>query len=142
MTDLHLTRDFPIPAERLFAWVSQPENLLKWWGPEGMHVPEGDLNFTRTGPWYSVMMNSDGQRYKVSGQVTHVDPPTSLGFTWGWHDDNDKRGSESHVTFAITDTNSGSRLTIDHRDLDDSEQSQSHEQGWNSTLRKLTALLS
>ncbi|MCA0870605.1 SRPBCC domain-containing protein [Seohaeicola saemankumensis] len=141
MTDLHMTRDFPIPPERLFAWVSRPENLLKWWGPEGMHVPEGDLDFTRTGPWYSVMVNGDGQRFKVSGHVTHVTPPTSLGFTWGWHDDNDRRGPESHVTFTISEAPNGSRLILDHRDLHDSDQSQRHEQGWASTLRKLAALL-
>lgn len=142
MSDLHLTRDFPIPPEQLFAWISRAENLLKWWGPEGMHVPQGDLDFTRTGPWYSVMQNGDGQQYKVSGHVTHVDPPNSVGFTWGWHDDDDRRGAESHVTFTVTETANGSRLTLDHRDLDDSDQSQRHEAGWTSSLRKLTAQFS
>ena len=51
-------------------------------GPRGMHVPEHNLDFSRTGPWYSVMQNAEGQTYKVSGHVTHVDPPNSVGFTW------------------------------------------------------------
>ena len=139
MTDLRLERDFEITPERLFKWVTTTEQLLKWWGPEGMHVPEHALDLSQAGAWYSVMANSEGQTYKVSGQVTHVDPPRSVGFTWGWHDDQDQRGAESHVTFTVVATASGARLVIDHRDLTDSEQSASHEGGWTSSLRKLSA---
>ena len=141
MTDLRLEREFPLPPERLFGWISTAERLLQWWGPEGMHVPEGDLDFSRTGPWYSVMTNGEGQRYKVSGQVTHVDAPHSLGFTWAWHDEQDVRGEESHVTFTVLPTASGSRLVLDHRELGDDERSASHERGWTSSLRKLAGLL-
>jgi len=141
MSDLRLERDFRVSPERLFTAVSSQSDLLQWWGPEGMHVPEGDLDFTRTGPWFSVMQDGDGQTYKVSGQVTHVDTPKSVGFTWAWHDDQDQRGAESHVTFTIEATDAGSRLILDHRDLDDSEKSARHEQGWTSSLRKLTAQL-
>ena len=139
MTDLRLERDFSVTPERLFHWVTTPEKLLKWWGPEGMDVPEHDLSFNRTGPWFSIMRNNEGQRFKVSGHVTHVDAPKSVSFTWGWHDDADQRGSESHVTFTVVASTSGARLLVDHRELDDSEQSTRHEAGWTSSLRKLTA---
>ncbi|KAE9632243.1 SRPBCC family protein [Parasedimentitalea maritima] len=139
MSDLQLEREFQVSPERLFHWVTTPEKLLKWWGPEGMHVPEHDLDLSRTGPWYSIMQNDEGQQFKVSGQVTHVDAPKSVGFTWGWHDDEDLRGGESHVTFTVVSNNDGARLLIDHRDLDDSEQSARHEAGWTSSLRKLLA---
>ena len=141
MSDLRLEREFAVSPARLFEVVTTQSELLKWWGPEGMHVPEGDLDFSRTGPWFSVMQGAEGQRYKVSGQVTHVEALKSVGFTWGWHDDSDARGVESHVTFTIAETASGARLTIDHRDLHDPEQAASHERGWTSTLTKLTKLL-
>lgn len=141
MTDLRLQRDYKVTPERLFAAVTSRAELLQWWGPEGMDVPEDDMDFTRTGPWYSVMRNSEGQRYKVSGHVTHVSPPKSVGFTWAWHDDKDARGAESHVTFTIEKTDTGARLVIDHRELGDDEISANHESGWSSSLRKLDALL-
>ncbi|NOD49254.1 MULTISPECIES: SRPBCC domain-containing protein [unclassified Ruegeria] len=140
MADLKLERDFPVSPEDLFAWISDGSRLLQWWGPEGMHVPEHNLDFSRTGPWYSVMENGEGQRYKVSGHVTHVDPPKSVGFTWGWHDDQDQRGNESHVTLSVAATDTGSRLTLDHRELADAEAAANHNQGWTSSLRKLEAL--
>jgi uncharacterized protein YndB with AHSA1/START domain len=85
------------------------------------------------------MENDEGQRYKVSGQVTHVDPPNSVGFTWAWHDNQDQRGAESHVTFSVAVTESGSRLVLDHRELADADIAGNHEQGWTSSLRKLEA---
>jgi uncharacterized protein YndB with AHSA1/START domain len=141
MTDLRLEREFSVTPDKLFDWVSAPDKLLQWWGPEGMHVPEHTLDFSRIGPWYSIMQNAEGQQFKVSGHVTHVDPPKSIGFTWGWHDPDDKRGAESHVTFTVVASDSGSRLLIDHRELGDDEISASHETGWTSALRKLSAHL-
>lgn len=141
MADLRLERDFSVSPETLFAWISDGARLLQWWGPEGMHVPEHDLDFSRTGPWFSVMENDEGQRFKVSGHVTHVKPPVSVGFTWAWHDENDKRGDESHVTFTVEATDGGARLVLDHRDLGDDEIGRSHERGWTSSLRKLEAAL-
>ncbi len=140
MADLKLEREFPVDPETLFAWVTNGAKLLQWWGPEGMHVPQHNLDFSRTGPWFSVMENSEGQQYKVSGHVTHVDPPKSVGFTWAWHDDQDQRGAESHVTFAVTATETGSRLVVDHRELVDAEAAENHNMGWTSSLRKLEAL--
>lgn len=142
MSELKIERVFPAPQDRVFAFISQTENLLKWWGPEGMHTPEHALSFEKTGPWFSVMVNGEGGRFKVSGQVTHVDAPNSVGFTWGWHDDEDRRGEESHVTISLTkDEGGGTRLVLAHRDLGDDEMSARHEEGWTSSLRKLEQLL-
>lgn len=141
MPELSLTRHFPAAPERVFEFVTQTQHLLKWWGPEGMDVPEHDLNFERKGPWMSVMRNAEGQRFKVSGHVTHIDPPNSIGFTWAWHDENDKRGVESHVTIKVVPAQAGgTELQLNHVDLPDDEAAASHEQGWISTLRKLERL--
>ncbi len=141
MSELVITREFGAPQEKVFAYISQTRHLLEWWGPEGMHVPEHDLCFDRRGPWMSVMMNDQGQRYKVSGQVTHVDPPNSVGFTWAWHDEDDKRGEESHVTIRLTPgADGGTLFELRHVDLPDDEAAANHEQGWTSSLRKLERL--
>lgn len=141
MSDLRLERDFEVSADRLYRAVTEHADLIRWWGPEGVHVPEETLDFTRTGPWHSVMIGNDsGKRFKVSGHVTHVDPPRSVGFTWAWHDDDDQRGHESHVTFTVEETASGARLVIDHRDLDSAEMVENHKMGWTSSLSKLPAL--
>lgn len=141
MTDLRLERVYPIAPTALFDLVSTPDALCQWFGPEGVDIETCEMDFTRLGPWVCVMVGREsGEKFKVSGQVTHVEAPVSVGFTWAWHDDADQRGSESHVTFSVSAAPEGARLMLDHRDLDDSEQSQQHNEGWTSTLRKLENL--
>ena len=143
MTDLSLERVFPAPLEQVFSYISKTENLLKWWGPEGVHIPEHTLNFEATGPWFSVMKNDAGQIFKVSGQVTHIDAPNSINLTWAWHDDADVRGDESHVTMTLTpDEDGGTRLILTHADLANDEAAANHNEGWTSSLRKLESIVS
>ena len=139
MPNLVMERTFDATPEKVFTYLSKAEHIVKWWGPEGMTLPEHELAFDKTGPWLSVMQNAEGQQYKVSGQVTHVDPPNSVGFTWGWHDDQDQRGAESHVTLTVEPAGEGARLILDHRELGDDEIAANHNTGWTSSLRKLEA---
>jgi len=142
MTTLTLERSFSAEIDTVFAFISKTENLLKWWGPEGVHVPEHNLDFERTGPWFSVMKNDEGQVFKVSGQVTSVSPPTAIGFTWAWHDDDDQRGAESHVIMTLSaGENGGTKLVLQHNDLADDEIAARHNEGWTSSLSKLERLV-
>jgi len=141
MADLTLERTLDAPLEKVFAFISKTEHLLKWWGPEGVFLADREISFEQTGPWTSTMQNGEGQQHKVSGQVTHVDPPHSIGFTWAWHDENDKRGVESHVTIKLVPSqNGGTALTLNHVDLPDEDSAKNHTMGWGSSLNKLEKL--
>ena len=139
MTDIRLERDFTVSPERLFVAITSKAELVQWWGPEGMSVSDSALDFSAPGPWFAVLKNAEGQTYKMSGQVTHVNAPRSLGLTWGWHDDKDARGAESFVTLTVVETAKGAKLIIEHRDLADDEIGARHEQGWTSSLNSLAA---
>lgn len=141
MADLQLEREFKVKPERLFDFVTQRENVLKWFGYEGMSFPSENMDLSRTGAWHVEMITSEGNYYKLSGHVTHVDAPKSVGFTWGWHDPDDNRGPESHVTFSIVETATGARLVIDHRELQDGDMAENHEDGWTNALNRLEAAL-
>ena len=142
MTDLKLVRVYKVSPAKLFRFVSGAAELVTWFGPEGMKAVENDLDFSREGPWFAVLRGDSGHVAKVSGHVTHVDRPNSVGFTWAWHADQDQRGAESHVTFSVTAVAGGAQLVINHRDLKDDEAAAGHERGWSSSLVKLGALFS
>ncbi|WP_158965781.1 SRPBCC family protein [Chachezhania sediminis] len=141
MPDLHMERDFPLSPEALFAWVTDPVKLLSWWGPEGIYVSGSAPDFTRVGPWQSVMTNGVDLTVQVSGHVTHVTPPKSVGLTWAWHDVDGRRGQESHVTFTVEPAPCGARLILDHRDLTDDDSAADHKRGWISTFAKLGKII-
>lgn len=141
MADIHIFRDFNVSPARLFEAITTDAQILQWWGHDGMDLSDTALDFTRTGPWHAVMIGADGARYHMSGQVTHVRPPVSVGFTWGWHDAAGVRGeAESHVTFTVGTAPGGARLTIDHRDLP-ADVAARHEKGWGGPMARLARLL-
>lgn len=138
MSDLVIERFFKSDPETLFAFVTKRENLLKWWGPESMTCEGDDLDFSAPGPWSSVMINAEGGRYKVTGDVLQVDPPHSVELSWGWHDENDDRGHESQVRMEVTsDGKGGSHFRLIHSGLADDESARNHNQGWTSSFVKL-----
>lgn len=141
MSDIRLERTFNVSPERLFEALSSRALLVQWWGHDGMTLPDENLDFSRLGPWHSEMLSDEGNRFKMSGQVTRVDPPNAIGFTWGWHDTDDQRGAESHVTFTVVETLTGSKLIIDHRELPSDEVAARHSAGWNGPMTRLDQFL-
>ena len=141
MTDLRIERTLKADVETVFGYITQTEHLVKWWGPEGMTVPEHNLDLSKPGSWTSTMVNAEGGKYKVSGEVLSVDPPNSVEFTWGWHDENDERGHNSHVRFEVTANQSGGTdFALIHSGLPDDESRNNHNSGWSSSLNKLERL--
>ena len=141
MSELVITRVFRAGIDHVYDYISKPEHVLEWWGPEGMHCPEHQLALGTKGPWMSVMQAPDGKRFHVSGDVTDVDPPRSVAFTWAWHDEEGNRGHESQVRIELETVGEATRFTMTHSGLVDAESRDSHERGWISTLVKLEKLL-
>ena len=138
MEDLKIERRFEAPLDVVFAYVTERESILKWWGPEGLTLPEESLDFSRRGPWHSVMVNAEGKRFKVSGVVREIKPPSRVEFTWAWHDDQDVRGSESIVRIELEeDGKQATRFTLIHSGLANDESRANHNMGWTSSLKKL-----
>ena len=140
MSDLILERDFKAPVSRLFEMITLPENMVRWWGHGDMTITGGAFDFSRPGPWHSIMTGADGRDHKVSGEVTEVDPPHEVRFTWGWHDAEDNRGAESQVSIRIIDLGDRqARLVLRHVGLADAEVRQGHNRGWSAFLQKFAA---
>ena len=138
MADLEIKRHFDAPPEKVFAFITQPEHLIKWWGPEGITIGEHELDFTRKGSWGSVMHGEEGGRYKVTGEVLSIEEGRSVTFSWAWHDEDDARGHESQVCFSIEgDGSGGTNFTMSHSGLPDEDEAENHKSGWSPAFDKL-----
>ena len=140
MSDVKLTREFALPPETVFEFVTQPDKLLRWWGHDGMKMAEHELDFSKPGRWSSTLIGSEGGRFKMSGMVTTVERPNLVEFTWAWHDDADQRGEESIVRFELSARGEGTQFVVFHADLKDKDTAVRHQNGWTSTLRRLERL--
>ncbi len=138
---LTLERWFDAPLEKVYAFITKKENLLKWWGPEGCYVDENHLDFTKLGPYYFVMVAPNGSRAKVSGTVLAINPPYNVEFDMSMPGDEECLRM-SVVKFVIaTNANGGTDFTLTQTGLTDAEITFNRTNGWVSTLDRLEGLL-
>jgi uncharacterized protein YndB with AHSA1/START domain len=137
MSQLRIERHYPVPPERLFAFVTEPANLLQWWGPQGTAIETHDLNLGRLGPWSLVFLTPGHGRFAMQGNVLAVTPPRAVEFTMN------VPGAEtdSTVRFEITpDGAGGSRFALIQSNITD-EMVAMGQHGWVSTLTRLEKLM-
>ena len=142
MTDLHIEKPIPLPPDRVFALITMPAHLPSWWGPEGITLGEHELDFTRRGPWSSVMIEPENGWHRVSGEVLHVTAGDAVELSWAWHDrESDARGHESRVRLSVRgDGHDGTILSMDQTGLPDADSARLHHEGWSSSLNRIMPL--
>jgi uncharacterized protein YndB with AHSA1/START domain len=131
---LRLERLIAAPPERVFALWTEPEQLVKWWGPEGFDVPESALDVRVGGQWCTTMRAPDGRLRTVSGVYRVIDPPTRLVLTWAWNDDDGARECETELTVTFQSAPGGTRLTLVQQTFPTTEARDRHSHGWLSSF--------
>ena len=72
MTTFNHSLDIPATPEQVFAAISTPERLARWWGPAGFTNTFSDFEFKTGGRWSLVMHGPDGANYpndNVFGEI-------------------------------------------------------------------------
>ncbi len=136
MSELRLERDYNVPPEELFAFVTEPQNLIQWWGPEGTGVAEAKLDLRRPGPWSLSLTHPSGGPFEMRGTVLKVTPPRFVEFTMNVPGSD----TDSTVRFEVTPQGAGSRLTLIQSGISD-EMVAMGQRGWGSTLARLERLI-
>jgi len=71
------------PPARVFQAISDPTQLQRWWGQEGLyHVTKSTMDVRPGGKWRSDGVGADGKSFYVHGEYLEVDPPRRLVHTW------------------------------------------------------------
>jgi uncharacterized protein YndB with AHSA1/START domain len=71
------------PPARVFEAISDPQQMPKWWGQQGLYrITECNADLRPGGKWSSVGVSADGTSFKVEGEYLEVDPPHLLVYTW------------------------------------------------------------
>jgi uncharacterized protein YndB with AHSA1/START domain len=131
---LRLERLIAAPPERVFALWTEPDLLVKWWGPEGFDVPVHSLDVRNGGRWRTTMRSPEGKLHTVSGVYRVIEPPRRLVFTWGWDDEQGRRGHETEVTVTFESAPGGTRLVLQQQAFQNKESRAQHSHGWESSF--------
>lgn len=129
MTNLHHSEVYIAASpDHVFRFFVDPEWLPRWLGvaAELDPRPGGVFRFEVTeGEW-------------CVGEYLDVDPPHRVSFTWGWENKtmNLSPGSSVVEVDLVTD-GGGTRVTLVHRGLPDTDSLALHADGWSRYLPRL-----
>ena len=135
-----LTRVFDAPPELVFKAYTEPEQLARWWGPEGMSAPASSIELDpRPGGVFRLTMvaDHDGSEYPAEMEYRAVEPYSRL--VYGWEAQRGLGAGEVTVTFNEQD--GGTELVTHFVGDSTDEMAAMAQAGWTSQLDKLQALL-
>lgn len=138
---LVIERTFTASPERVFRAWTDPEQLVKWWGPEGFTTPEHRLDVRPGGAWRTTMVSPAGERHTVSGVYREIAPPRRLVMTWAWDQEDGSRGHETVIEIDFEPAGESTRMRFVQSVFDTAEQREMHNQGWMSSFNDLERAL-
>ncbi len=137
---LRISRRLKAPREAVFRAFTDPAELAKWFGPEGMNVDNVKVDLRPGGAYSMVFNEADGEAHGLSGVYREISPPERLVMTWIW-DHGGMAGIETLVTIELADAGAETELTLIHEKLLNQEFLELHGQGWTSSFNCLDQIL-
>jgi uncharacterized protein YndB with AHSA1/START domain len=125
--------EIEVPPERVFRALTDPEEVVRWWGSDDTyHVTESKIDLRVGGQWSSRGRGGDGATFTVRGEFLEIDPPRRLVQTWKPDWDG---GHTTTIHYLLDATAAGTRVTVRHEGFGDRAQScDGHAQGWERVL--------
>jgi uncharacterized protein YndB with AHSA1/START domain len=135
---LTLKRHLNATPEAVYAAWTDPEKIVKWFGPDAGPVKQAEAD-VRTGGRYAVIFHTeDGEEHHVSGTYLEVVPNEKLVFTWAWRTMPERA---SLVTVLVKPGGGGTVMTLIHEQFFDEPARDRHREGWTGCLDKLERYL-
>lgn len=78
MSTFETSREIPATVEQVFAAISQPERLARWWGPAGFTNTFNVCEFKNGGRWSFMMHGPDGRNYPNENVFTEIESPRKV----------------------------------------------------------------
>jgi uncharacterized protein YndB with AHSA1/START domain len=125
--------------ERVFEALVVPQQVVQWWGQEGVYrctKYEADLRVG--GKWRSAGVGPDGGAFEARGEYLEVDRPRVLASTWiaSWTGD-----VQTVVRWELEATSEGTRVSIRHSRLAAHPEIAQSYRGWPRMLGWLRSFL-
>ena len=135
-----LVREITIhaPAARIFAALTEPEQLVQWWGDDTMyHVRAMERDLRVGGRWQTTGEMADGTPFTVEGIYRVIEPPRLLEYTW--HPNWVQRAGlpDTVVRVELQERAGGTLVRVTHSGFTELADKQSHDLGWARVLEWL-----
>lgn len=137
--ELKLERTLHAPVDRVWAALTEADQITQWYGPGDefrIEVLEWDC---RVGGKYRVAMHhKDGQVHTCFGVFEALEPNQRIAYSWSWEG---QPPMDTLVTFALSVDGDRTRLDFTHSGFPAEEAREQHRMGWNGSLERLASVV-
>jgi uncharacterized protein YndB with AHSA1/START domain len=148
-TEVTITRVFDAPRDRVWRAWTEPEHLMRWWGPKGYTSPTARINLRVGGAYVFCMRSPEGQDVWSTGTYREIVPLERLICTDSFADAQGNVVPASHygfegyfplellVTVTIEEQQGKTVMTLRHAGLPPGPIADLTAAGWNESFDKL-----
>ena len=146
--ELVIERIFDAPRELVWRAWTEPELLMRWWGPQGFTCPVAKIDLRVGGTFLNCMRTPDGQDYWSTGVYREIVEPERIVCTDSFADADGNVVPASHygmpedvplemlLTVTFEEYEGKTRMTLRHLGLPEAIERDAST-GWNQSLDKL-----
>ena len=134
---LVVRRTIRASAERLFAAWTQPDELVRWWGPSSITCPSAEIDL-RVGGTYRIANEQPGKPLLwIVGEFERIEPPRMLVYSWRLEPGS---GNTERVSVRFVPKDAATEVIITHERIASEADRDEHQRGWFGCLDGLVAL--
>ncbi len=138
---LVVTRLFDAPRALVFKAWTQPDQIARWWGPQGYVTIHCEMDVRVGGAYRFGMRSPEGIEQWKRGNIHDIVAPERIVFTFAWEDTDGRLGPELLTTVAFAEEGAKTRLTLRQTAFETVERRDSHGNGWTSTFERFADYL-
>ncbi|HYL57325.1 MAG TPA: SRPBCC domain-containing protein [Candidatus Acidoferrales bacterium] len=139
--ELVIKRIFNAPRAMVWKAWTDPEHLMRWWGPHGFTTTSCKMDVRPGGSWRITMKSPQGREDRQRGVFREVVEPERLIFTYAFEDEAGNAGHEMIVSVSFAERGESTELTIHQTQFETVAVRDDHVRGWNEALDHLATLL-
>lgn len=144
--ELVVSRVFDAPRELVFKAWTEPEAIMRWWGPRTWPTKVCTIDLRPGGIWHYCMVGPEGEEAWGRGEYTEIDPPGRLVYIDAFANKEGEATSEGIVTTLVFEEQAGktlltSRAVFESAQHRDSVMAMGMEPGLIETLDRLDEYL-
>ena len=149
---LVMERIFNAPRELVWKTWTEPERVMRWWGPKPFTAPACKIDFRVGGSYLYCMRSPEGQDFWSTGVFREIVPMEKIVCTDCFADENGNVvpaatyglvdfPAELILTVSFEDLAGQTKLTLRHEGVPAGEMSEMTEAGWSTSLEKFAEAL-
>ncbi|MGD0115848.1 MAG: SRPBCC domain-containing protein [Dehalococcoidia bacterium] len=151
--ELEIVRVFDAPRELVWKAWTDPELMMRWWGPRDYTCPACSIDFEVGGTYLNCMRSPEDRDYWSTGVYKEIVEPERLVMSDSFSDESGNVVPATHygmnpdfplellVTLTLEDYDGKTKLTLRHAGFPSDDDLEGARAGWSESFDKLAAVL-